>query len=69
MPAGAVVFGVYLLVGMTCLIIAVASRGKQKRAAALDATDGTELGAGMLLFAAVLWPVWLLIRLFRSRRR
>jgi hypothetical protein len=68
MSIAGIAFGVYLLVGMCLSIGALASRGKERRATAFDVTDGTAIGAGLLLLILLLWPVWALAEFLKSRR-
>jgi hypothetical protein len=69
MSIAEIAFGVYLLVGLCLSIGALASRGKERRATAFDVTDGTGFGAGLLLLILLLWPLWALAELLRSRRQ
>jgi hypothetical protein len=68
MSIGALAFGVYLLVGLSLSISALASRGKERRANSFDVADGSAVGAGVLLLILLLWPIWALV-MFRSARR
>ena len=64
MSTPAILFSIYLLVGLILMIFAVATPGKEKRAkgfASLGAGDGFD--AGLMIFVALLWPVWLLAML------
>jgi len=66
MSTAATVFTIYLLVGLLTLVVAVATPGKERRAPFLDARDGTSMGAAYLLLMSILWPLWLLLWLFRE---
>ena len=61
MSTPAILFSIYILVGLILMIFAVASPGKEKRTkgfALFGVGDG--LDAGLMIFVALLWPVWLL---------
>jgi len=62
----ALLFAIYFIVGLLLMVAAVAMRGKERCASLLDASDGTQLGAGLLIFVALLWPLWLLGLLIKS---
>ncbi|MBL9208064.1 MAG: hypothetical protein JNN01_23465 [Opitutaceae bacterium] len=62
-------FTLYLLIGLVLMIVAVASPGREKRArrfGTLGTGDGFD--AGVLIFVALFWPVWLLVMLLRRGR-
>lgn len=59
-------FTIYFIIGLLMLVMVVATHGKERRGPMLDASDGTQLGAGLLIFVALLWPVWLVRRLLKS---
>jgi hypothetical protein len=61
MSTPAILFGVYFAIGLILMIVAVATRGKEKRAKNFDvfgAYDGFD--AGLMIFIALLWPIWIL---------
>ena len=60
MSAPAAVFALYFFVGLVLMIVAIATRGRERRARDLDFADGSQLSAGLLIFIALLWPLWLL---------
>ena len=60
MSVPATLFAVYFFVGLVLMIVAVATRGKERRARDLDFADGSQLSAGLLIFIALLWPLWLI---------
>lgn len=62
-----IIFSVYFFVGLLLMIIAVATRGKERRAQYFDISDGTQLGAGLLIFIALLWPLWLIGMLAKNK--
>jgi len=67
MSTPAILFSIYFLIGLILMIVAVASPGKEKRTkgfASLGAGDG--LDAGLMIFVALLWPVWLLAMLAKK---
>ena len=66
MSIPALLFSVYFIAGLCFCVVAVATRGKERRSQYFDASDGTAVGAGLLIFIALLWPVWLLSLLARS---
>ncbi len=67
MSAPATAFGIYFGIGLLLLTVAVASNKNRKRAQHLDLVSaGEELGAGYLIFIALLWPIWLLALLMKK---
>jgi hypothetical protein len=66
MSTSAILFAAYFIAGLCFCVVAVASHGKERRSQYFDASDGTAVGAGLLIFIALLWPVWLLGLLARS---
>lgn len=61
MSTPAIFFGLYFGIGLLLMIVALATPGKEKRAKNLDvfgAYDGID--TGLLIFIALLWPIWLL---------
>jgi hypothetical protein len=67
MSAPAILFSIYFAIGLLLMVIAVASPGKEKRTKGFwmfgtgDAPD-----AVLLIFIALLWPVWLLTSLTKK---
>jgi hypothetical protein len=59
-------FAAYFIVGLLLMIFAVATRGKERRAAYLDLSDGSAVGAGFMIFIALLWPFWLITLLAKD---
>jgi hypothetical protein len=53
-------FGAYFFIGIILMIVAVATRGKERRAPYLDVSGGTLVDAALLIFIALLWPFWLI---------
>ena len=50
------------------MTVAVASTGKEKRTKGFDSLGaGTGLDAVLLIFIAILWPVWLLATLAKKK--
>lgn len=67
MSTPAILFSVYFFIGLILMIVAAASPGKEKSAkgfAAFGTGDG--LDACLMIFVALLWPVWLLVMLARK---
>lgn len=60
MNAPAILFGIYLLIGMILMIVAVATPRKKKRQSFTWFGTGEGVDAALLIFVAALWPVWLL---------
>ena len=54
MSTPALLFILYFFIGLILMIAAVATRGKERRATYLDVSDGTPVGAGLLIFIALL---------------
>jgi hypothetical protein len=48
------------------MVVAVATRGKERRAEYLDVSDGSQVGAGLMIFIALLWPLWLIALLAKD---
>ena len=48
------------------MVVAVATRGKEKRAENLDFSAGSEVDAGLMIFIVLLWPIWLVVSLSRN---
>jgi hypothetical protein len=61
MSIPALAFAIYFFVGLTLMIVAVATHDKERRARYLDVNDGTEIGAGLMIFIVLLWPLWLIL--------
>jgi hypothetical protein len=54
-----ILFGSYFAIGLISMIVAVATRGKERRTQMLDVNDGTYIGTGMMILIALLWPLWI----------
>ena len=63
MSTPALLFACYFTIGLVLMIVAVATRGKEKRAQYLDISQGSPVDAGLMIFIVLLWPVWLLVSL------
>ena len=61
-------FAGYFFVGLLLMVVAVATCGRERRAELLDVSDGTQVGAGLLVFIALLWPLWLIALLAKDDR-
>lgn len=62
MSTPARLFGIYLLIGLVLMVIAVAAPGKRERTKNFEPSAGGGNGAfdaGLLIFIALLWPLWL----------
>lgn len=67
MSTTAILFIAYLVTGLVLMVFAVASRGNRERTKGLDSLDnGDALDAGLMIFIALLWPVWLLMILSKK---
>ena len=53
-------FACYFIIGLVLMVVALATRGKERRAPYLDVSDASPLGAGLMIFIALLWPLWLI---------
>ena len=61
MSAPATLFAVYLGIGGILMIVAVASPGKEKRTKGFEGLGmGDGFDVGLMLFVALLWPIWIL---------
>jgi hypothetical protein len=69
MSTPALIFTCYFFVGLGLMVFAVATRGKEKRAQNLDISQASPVDAGLMLFIALLWPVWLLIAISKDDDR
>ncbi len=69
MSTPAVLFCLYFLIGLLLMVVAVATRGKEKRADYLDISHASPVDAGLMIFIAVLWPIWLLLALLKDDER
>lgn len=57
----AILFGVYFGVGLILMIVAMASPGKERRGKRFTpAGTGDIADAVLLIFVALLWPLWLI---------
>jgi hypothetical protein len=63
----AVLFSIYLFIGLLLMVVAVAYPGRDKRTKGLEmGGDGDAFDAALLLFIALLWPIWLFTSLMRK---
>lgn len=70
MSAPTILFSIYFFIGLILMIVAIASHGKEKRTKGLTAFGtGDGLDAGLMIFVALLWPVWLLAMLTKKEPR
>lgn len=70
MSTPAILFGVYLSIGLLLMIVAVASPGKEERTKAFGpAAGGDSVDAALMIFIALLWPVWLISLLGKQSRK
>jgi hypothetical protein len=61
MSTPAVLFGIYIGVGLVLMIVAVATPGKEKRTKGFTPfSAGDAVDAALMLFIALLWPIWIL---------
>jgi hypothetical protein len=67
MSIPALLFSIYLVIGLLLMVVAVASPGKEKRTKGFEASGGGDgFDAGLLMFIALLWPIWLLASLTKK---
>jgi hypothetical protein len=67
MSTPAILFGLYFGAGLFLMILAVATPGKEKRTkgfVTFGVGDGVD--AALMIFIALLWPIWLLFFLGRK---
>ena len=68
MSTPAIAFSIYIFIGLFLMIVVVASPKKEKRTKGFESLGaGTGLDAGLLIFIAILWPVWLLAALANKK--
>ncbi len=71
MSTPAILFGIYLLIGLVLMVVAVAAPGKRERTKYVEPSAGGGNGdfdAGLLIIIALLWPLWL-VSLFLQKDR
>ena len=55
------------MIGLVLMVIAVAAPGKERRTKGFESFGGGDgLDAGLLLFIALLWPLWLISSLLKK---
>ena len=72
MSVPAMLFFAYFGVGLLLMTIAVATPGKEKRTkwwGGIAFITGDGFDAGLLIFIALLWPIWLIVILAKRSRR
>jgi hypothetical protein len=63
-------FAAYFGIGMLLLLVAIISDKTRSRARTLEhIVDEVSVGAGLLIFIALLWPVWLVGILARKNEK
>lgn len=60
MSTSATLFAIYFFIGLTLLVVAIAVRSKERRAKDHGPLGASEFDAAIVLFIALLWPLWLL---------
>jgi hypothetical protein len=61
MSTPAILFGIYFGIGLLLMIVAVATPGKEKRTKGFVPFGvGDGIDAALMLFIALLWPIWVL---------
>lgn len=66
MSTPAILLSVYFLVGLLLMSFAMVSRGKEKRGRDFDFVTGEVTAAWLLVFIALLWPIWLIALISRK---
>lgn len=69
MSTSATLFAIYFFIGLALMVIAIATRSKERRAKYHSPLGATQFDAAILLFIALLWPIWLLWTLFKDEDR
>ena len=68
MSTGAIAFGIYFGIGLLLLTLVIATRAKEKGLGGFESGGGGAdvVDAWLLIFIAVLWPVWLFVWLSKK---
>jgi hypothetical protein len=70
MSTPAILFGIYFGIGLILMIVAVAAPGKERRTKGFGpAAGGDSVDAALLIFVALLWPVWLVSLLSKKESK
>ena len=60
MSTPAILFSIYFAIGLLLMVVAVASPGKERRTRRFEPAGGGDgVDAALLIFIAVLWPLWI----------
>jgi hypothetical protein len=69
MITAANLFGAYFSVGLLLMAVVVVSTKAKRRRLALETIAGAdEISAAVLIFIALLWPIWLVYLLTKEKR-
>jgi hypothetical protein len=61
MSTPAILFSIYIGIGLLLMVVAVATPGKEKRTKGFEGFGvGGGFDAGLMIFIALLWPIWIL---------
>lgn len=67
MSTGAIAFGLYFGIGLLLLVLVIATRAKEKGLAGFEVGGGGDaIDAWLLIFIAILWPVWIIVWLMKE---
>lgn len=70
MSTPAILFGIYFGTGLLLMIVAVATPGKETRTKGFEGFGlGSGFDAGLLIFIALLWPLWLVSLLGKETKK
>jgi hypothetical protein len=65
-----ILFGIYFGIGLLLMIVAVAAPGKEERTKGFSpAGGGDSFDAALLIFIALLWPLWLVSLLSKESKK
>ena len=70
MSIPAILFTIYFAIGLLLMTISVASTGKEKRTKGFETAGGGDaFDASLLIFIALLWPIWLITSLLKKDQK
>jgi len=68
MNAPVIAFSIYFSIGILLIVVAVAKHGRERKTKGFEpGASGDVVDAWLLIFMALLWPVWLLLSLGKKK--